>query len=247
VRALIVSLLLVVSTGCTDPNAPIRVLFIVGSPTYHDIVTLPPILEARLSQEGQFAVTRLEPPPGNPVDAKHLEHLANLSTDNYDVVLFYVNLESLAPDQEAGLERFLAAGGGLVALHGSSWSFADSELWDNAIGGRFIDHAEGKYSLKISLVDSMHPITAGLSDFETTDEEYCHALNPNVERNVLGRFDARPEGSLCPDGPNEMMWTRELGGGRIFYTSLGHDHDTWQNPSWQRLVVQAIQWAANED
>ena len=247
-RALTVFLLLVAaSTGCSRSGTPIRVLFIVGSPTYHDIVNLPPILEARLDREGQFSITRLEPPPGQPTDAKHLEQLADLSTDDYDVVLFYVNLESLAPDQEAGLERFLAAGGGLVALHGSSWSFADSALWDNAIGGRFISHAEGKYSLKIHLVDPTHPITAGLSDFESIDEEYCHALNPNIERNVLGYFETRPQESLCPDGPNEMMWTREFAGGRIFYTSLGHDRDTWEHESWQRLVAQGIQWAAGKN
>jgi len=245
VRTFIISLLfLAVSTGCSRSDAPIRVLFIVGSPPYHDIENLPPILEARLDQDGRFAVTRLEPPPGNPTDSAHLTQLSNLSTDEYDVVLFYVNLESLAPDQEAGLERFLARGGGLVALHGSSWSFANSELWDNAIGGRFVGHAEGTYPLRIVFVDRSHPITVGLSDFETTDEEYCHDLNPNVERSVLGRFDARPQESLCPDGPNEMLWTREFGGGRVFYTSLGHDHDTWENPSWQRLVVQGLQWAA---
>ncbi len=231
-RTLIVSLLfVVVSTGCAGRGTPIRVLFVIGSPPYHDIINLPPILEARLNQEGQFAVTRLEPPPGNPTDEKHLERLASLSIDDYDVVLFFVNLESLVPDQEAGLERFLAGGGGLVALHGSSWSFADSELWNDAIGGRFIDHAEGTYPLEIRLDDRTHPITAGLVDFETIDEEYCHALNPSVERNVLGRLETRPEGSLCPDGPNEMMWTREFGGGPIFYTSLGHDRDTWENPS----------------
>lgn len=56
------SLLAAVLTGCNGSGTPIRVLFIVGSPTYHDIVNLPPILEARLDREGQFAVTRLEPP-----------------------------------------------------------------------------------------------------------------------------------------------------------------------------------------
>jgi type 1 glutamine amidotransferase len=50
--------------------------------------------------------------------------------------------------------------------------------------------------------------------------------------------------SECPDGPNEMMWTREFGRGRIFYNSLGHDLATWQNETWQRLVIQGIQWAA---
>ncbi len=81
-------------------------------------------------------------------------------------------------------------------------------------------------------------------DFETTDEEHCHELETTVARHVLGRFVARPPMSVCPDGPNEMMWTREFGRGRIFYNSLGHDVATWQNEAWQRLVIQGIQWAA---
>ena len=240
----VLSLLTTLLTGCSEPITPIRVLFVLGSPPYHDIVNLPPILEARLTREGGFAVTRIEPPSGKPTDTGHLAKLATLSIDQYDVILFYLNADPLLPDQEEGLERFLNNGGGLVALHGSSASFKDSELWGKVVGGRFIGHARGTSALRITFVDRMHPITAGINDFETTDEEYCHELEPTVARHVLGRFVARPPKSVCPDGPNEMMWTREFGRGRVFYNSLGHNVATWENEAWQRLVIQGIQWAA---
>ncbi len=44
-----------------DDTKPVRVLFVLGSPPFHDIRTLPPILEKVLDQEGGFQVTRLEP------------------------------------------------------------------------------------------------------------------------------------------------------------------------------------------
>lgn len=225
-------------------SAPVRVLFVVGGS--HDIVNLPPILQARLAQEGGFEVTRLSPPADNTRDLAHLAKISTLSRQQHDVVLTYLIAPALDPANQRALERFLEEGGGIVALHGSSASFKESEAWHRMLGGWFLGHLKGTHPLKVSIADRSHPITAGVADFEAIDEEYCHQLTAGVERHVLAKFAGRPEGSLCPNGPAEMIWTRQIGRGRVFYNSLGHDAATWKHPAWQQLAIQGLRWAAGK-
>ena len=43
----------------------------------------------------------------------------------------------------------------------------------------------------------------------------------------------------------DILWTRQVGKGRVFYSALGHGKEAWENPAWQKLVVQGILWAAD--
>jgi uncharacterized protein len=192
-------------------------------------------------------VKRLEPPPGMPEDPAHLAQLAKVSRADVDVVLFYTSRGELPADAAKALERFVREGGGIVALHGTSGSFKNAPVWQQLIGGQFIGHAPGTHRMGVQIVDRQHPITRGLEDFEATDEEYCHTLVPDVERHVLGRFKNRPENSRDPNGPREMLWTREIGKGRLFYNALGHNEESWNHPTWQELNVRGIRWAAGRE
>jgi type 1 glutamine amidotransferase len=40
-----------------------------------------------------------------------------------------------------------------------------------------------------------------------------------------------------------MTWARNHGKGRVFYTSMGHREDVWENPMYQGLVLGALAWA----
>jgi type 1 glutamine amidotransferase len=72
-----------------------------------------------------------------------------------------------------------------------------------------------------------------------------------VERHVIARHPRcarvpgeRPAGSQDPNGNRDVAWTREIGKGRVYYTALGHDEQSWGNPAWQRMMVQGILWSA---
>src|SRR5437016_14529164 len=84
---------------------PVRVLFVLGSPPYHDIRKLPPILEKVLDQVGGFKVTRLEPAQDKaPNDPAHMERLAAVKRSDYDVLLFYTSGYKMNEAQERALE-----------------------------------------------------------------------------------------------------------------------------------------------
>lgn len=53
--------------------------------------------------------------------------------------------------------------------------------------------------------------------------------------------DGKPMGQDHP-----MTWTRELDGGRFFYTELGHDVRSLDTPFGRQLVLGALRWTAGE-
>jgi type 1 glutamine amidotransferase len=49
------------------------------------------------------------------------------------------------------------------------------------------------------------------------------------------------------DRPNyPMTWARNHGKGRVFYTSMGHREDVWDNPMYQGLLLGALTWATGQ-
>ena len=57
--------------------------------------------------------------------------------------------------------------------------------------------------------------------------------------------------ALVSDDPNApyqrppfpATWARMQQKGRVFYTSMGHREDVWENPLYQGLLTGAIHWA----
>jgi type 1 glutamine amidotransferase len=215
---------------------------VLGSPPFHDIEKLPPILEKALDRAGGFSVKRLAPPAGKPTDGAHIAKLADLKKADTDVVLFYTTGLELGKAEEDAIKRFLEDGGGIVALHGAMLSFKNTSFWKNLLGAEFAGHMKGTHPLSVQVTDIEHPIANGIEKIEVVDEEYAHKYVERVQRHVVGKFKKRPEGSQFTD--MDIIWTREEGQGRVVYIGLGHDEKTWNNADFQKLVAQSLAWAA---
>jgi hypothetical protein len=109
-----------------------------------------------------------------PNDPAHLAKLADIKHSDYDVLLFYTSGYNLNDAQERALERFVEDGGGIVAIHGASGSFGNSKVWLRLLGAKFTGHIPGTHMLNVVILDSKHPITAGVGNFSIVDEEYKH-------------------------------------------------------------------------
>jgi type 1 glutamine amidotransferase len=102
------------------------------------------------------------------------------------------------------------------------------------IGSAFISHPPLD-RFRVRIVDREHPITQGVADFEIEDEWYELAGD-------LGAVQVLAEAGGCP-----LLYTRRWGLGRVHYTALGHDHRAFANPSYRRLLAQAIVWGLQPD
>jgi type 1 glutamine amidotransferase len=227
-------------------QAPVRVLLVLVGGGPHDVEKNPPYLEKALQTAGGFQVTRLAPPVGQQTDGAHLAKLADIKPGDYDVLAFYTAGQNLTPEAETALKGFVEAGGGLVGIHGASFSFGKSEVWFRMIGARFAGHAAGLFPLTVTPTEPDHPIMKGVTEFQITDEEYTHRFADGVERHVLARFKERPANTVEKNGNNDVLWTINEGKGRVVYTCLGHGADAWQNPMWQKMVAQSLCWAAHK-
>jgi type 1 glutamine amidotransferase len=179
------------------------------------------------------------------------DDLADLS--GYDAVLDYLTDSSLTEAQRAGLISFVSDGGGYVGIHCASdltsteadnpddvIDFHDEpfpELRD-LIGGHFITHPK-QAALDIHVIDHHHPVTAAMDDLTVWDEPYVVEADDDVR--VLARMD-HPEHADMP-----VVWVKEYGDGRVFYSSLGHGTPSLTHEGVQRLVREGTRWAARDD
>jgi type 1 glutamine amidotransferase/catechol 2,3-dioxygenase-like lactoylglutathione lyase family enzyme len=178
-----------------------------------------------LDGTGDFTVT-----PAQSADDLKTENIGK-----YDVVLFYGSGGTITDvKQEQGLWDFVHRGGGIVAVHATDANKKSDIYWE-LLGGRFIGHGGGKYSVHV--YDSEHPITAGMGGFEISDETYAHEYHKNACMRCLVRMDRGGE-------RQSMAWVQQFGKGRVFTTGFGDNQGAWNNPHFQRLVVRAMYWSA---
>jgi putative membrane-bound dehydrogenase-like protein len=163
---------------------------------------------------------------------------ANLA--KYDTLIVHGDpskFPTLTPAEEAALTAYVAGGKGLIAIHSASAMFSTSAAWTKLIGGQ-LDHHGPVTTFTAAVKVPDHPSLREFTPFASKDETYVHK-NAAADRTVL--MD-RAEGS----GREAVTWVRNEGKGRVFYTALGHDEETWKNPQFTALIRGAILWTVGD-
>ncbi len=229
--AVVVVVVAIITLGSTRPSPAaskdsdakkVRTLLLADGS--HEWDQKRPFFESLVGKAGAFRIT--ETPDLNALLADRLK--------GYDLVVVHTTGHELTEAQAHGLRDFVAAGKGLVGIHSASDSFKNSDTYWRLIGGRFTGHGHGTFPVEV--VDRWHPITTGLPErFEITDEDYQHAYHPEAEIHVLAR--------KAGDNRN-MAWVRHVGMGRVAYLANGHGKRAMANATFQKLLLNAMYWAA---
>jgi len=205
--------------------------FDVGSHIWEESTKL---VQAVLEKSGRFDATI----------SQDKEVFASPSLSDYEaVVLSYGFWNESDPSEKAkaGLLDYVKNGGNIVALHFACSSFQDwkeygvllGRVWKKGVGGH------GPYGeFEVTIKDLQHPITSGLKDFKTEDELYAK-LTGDGEIEVLASAYSEWSGKVEP-----IVFIKRYGKGRIVQNVLGHGLDSKQNPSYQRLLLRGVEWAA---
>jgi type 1 glutamine amidotransferase len=180
----------------------------------------------------------------NGINAKNLAEV--------DVVAFCVTSGSgMSAQSKSDLEAWIRAGGGTVGFHSAAYTEPGWSFYLEHVGTGFATHAPGAYPATVN-VNSAHPITEGISDFQLADEWYVFSQRPDTipGAQVLLAVD---ENTLPPEYPlaykqgyHPFAWTNERFGGRMFYSSFGHTPETFSNPIVVEIIGRAIEWAAHQ-
>ncbi len=168
------------------------------------------------------------------------------------VVLNSASGDFLTDDQRAAFARFVARGGGVVALHAAGDNSHTASWYKNTvIGTTFIGHPGGTDQLqpaRIVVEQPDHPVMAGVTlPWSPVDEWYSFDVNPAARgMTVLARIDEasyRP-GVKLTMGVHPIVWANPSTKGRVLYSALGHTSDAYKDPNYRLILTNAIRWAA---
>ena len=170
--------------------------------------------------------------------------LAADSLSGYDVLVFNTlrrQETALSGAERAAMTRFIGGGKGFVCIHISGCAPEEWPEYHDVTGGGWIMGTSthppyGQFTVNVA--DPGHPGAADITDFVTNDELYTK-LGWREGNEVFMTADL--DGEARP-----ISWTRKYGKGRVFATTLGHNRLSFQTPSFQRLVLNGVGWAAGK-
>ncbi len=147
------------------------------------------------------------------------------------------------------LLEFIKKGKGFVGIHAATDNFYNWPEAAGMIGGQFVNHpwtAGGTWAIKVDVKD--HPVTEMLDDSFKLKEEIYYVRQINLKENakVLLSLDFSDEKTqeAAPeihDAP--ISWVRDYGKGRVFYCSIGHNHNHLWNTKILKHYLAGIQFA----
>lgn len=211
--------------------APLRVVFISGSAEYESDKTMP-ILKKYLEAKYPSIVTMIS---AKGDDLPGLEAIDKCET----VVLFTRRLK-VQGEQLERLKKYCTSGKPLVGIrtasHGiQTWLELDAEVFGGNYKGHYKEGPLTEVKLALTKGDKDFPLLEGVNPFKSKGSLY---KNTGLAKDAYVLMTGSN-----PDHSEPIAWTRNYKGGRIFYTSLGHQAD-FQEESFLRLMTNAILWSA---
>jgi type 1 glutamine amidotransferase len=131
---------------------------------------------------------------------------------------------------------------------------ADNSGWYEFIGLQSTGHGP-KEPIAISFTDKTHPITQGLEDWTTINEELYNNIQILTGKPLASGVQivppkAKKGETLPPDAKAAevtavVAWTNEYGPNktRVFSTTLGHNTETVADARYLSLITRGILWA----
>lgn len=181
---------------------------------------------------------------------------ANLA--KYDGVVFNNTTQLKLPEAaKQALLDFVAKGKGIVGMHAATDSFYDWPEGAAMLGGLFDGHpwgAGGTWAFKLD--EPNHPLNRawGGKGFKLRDEIYqFKAPYTRADRRVLLSLDLSDattggvkNGVKRTDKDFAVAWIKNQGQGRVFYCSLGHAENVFQDAGVLGFYLDGIQFALGD-
>jgi type 1 glutamine amidotransferase len=148
------------------------------------------------------------------------------------------------------------------AMHSYRWgnfkepvkAGADNASWYEMLGLQSTGHGP-QQPIAIAYSDKSHPITAGLADWTTINEELYNNVQVLTAKGLANGTQKIPEkkdkkGKVTPaqEVTNIVVWTNEFGPKktRIFSTTIGHNNATVEDARYLDLVARGLLWSVGK-
>jgi type 1 glutamine amidotransferase len=191
-------------------------------------------------------------------DAKIVEALGKLSPanlKNYDGVVFANTTGDLPLPDPQGFIDWVKSGKAFIGMHSASDTFHHFRPYVEMLGAEFKGHGPQVEVVCLN-EDAQHAACKDLPPSWTVfDEIYQMTSYERGQVHGLLSLDKHPNDKT--PGHYPISWCKQVGKGRVFYTSLGHREDMWDDDpgmqdrknapevsrAYQKHVLAGIQWA----
>ena len=164
----------------------------------------------------------------------------------YDVVVMYDFTRELDEPARKVLRDYVESGGGVVVLHHALLNYQSWNWWnDEAVGGSYRLSRSGttpsssvkdNQTMEITLAQE-HPVLKGLTPFVIQDEAYKSMKMSDKIKPLLTTTN--------PNSDRVVAWLGPIEGSKVVAIQLGHGRSAFSNPSYQKLIHNAVTWAAD--
>lgn len=182
--------------------------------------------------------------------------------ENADLVVFYMWPRDRGWDYDV-IDSYQKRGGGLIVIHmalmqgsGEEWSRRIGMAWDRKNNGTKWGVLPSPVTLTETATKS--PIFQRFPDsFHLADEFYWELRPGSVKITPLVTSSAGEAIANKPlPGPPRIedldgeawpvMWTTEVGRGRVFVSGAGHNYFTFNDPYFRIILLRAMAWTMHE-
>ncbi len=156
----------------------------------------------------------------------------------------------VTPEQQQALLDFLADGKGIAGAHAALDAFYEWSEYRALCGGGLFQSHPWTQSVRVTIEDPENPTVDHFGpDFWIHDEIYVLDVNPRLTSHVLATLDIESvDPALNKPDPTRrdfpISWIRLHGGGRVFYTKLGHFADVWTTPAYMEHILEGLRLVA---
>ena len=177
----------------------------------------------------------------------------NVKTLNYFDALVFASTTGeldLTDDQKQDMLSFIKEDGkGFVGVHAALDTNYKWPEYGEMIGGWFDQHPWMTFDAPIMVEDPNFPAVRHFpKEFVKRDEIYQAKSWSRDKVNVLLSLDAaklnyenNPRIHRT-DRDFAVAWSKMYGKGRVFYSTLGHTKEAWDDPDIQKMYFEAIKW-----
>lgn len=245
--------LLVLSASAAEPSAkPIKALLVIGG-CCHDYAIQKDLLESGIEKGGNIEVEVCYSPDKTTKATFSCYDKADWA-DAYDVIIH--DECSANVNDPVIVNRILdphRKGKPAVNLHCAMHSFrtepffktalptgAEHAMWFDFLGLQSSGHGK-QMPIDVIYLDPAHPITKGLVNWTTINEELYNNIRVHDTAKPLAHGKQKAEQTV-------VAWTNEYGAAktRVFSTTLGHNNDTVSDKRYLDLIVRGLLWSCDK-
>lgn len=161
----------------------------------------------------------------------------------FDLIVPVVTMSRIEKEELSNLLKAVRQGTGLAGFHGQMCdSFRNEPDYQFMTGGQWVAHPGDIIDYTVQITKPDDPIVAGIPDFSYRSEQYYMHVDPSNEVLATTTFQSTEfdeiNGVEIP-----AVWKRMFGKGKVFYSSLGHVAQEFEDRNMSTIFERGALWA----